>query len=425
MEPITTALDEIEENFLSCSICIQHLKEPKVLPCLHRYCSDCLDSYIKQQQQGKLECPQCRDLFTIPPEGFKTDYAVKSIVEYVHRKRSVTTDVIKHGYIGCVNHCFERNGHLCQACYLWHQNNNVAKEVRRTVATPGEISLKVNDNSLHVQRFSSDCVINDIRILAEKERMILREKLEVAIGKRKSFYNIPSADKLIKGNVAYKKILSYQYACLRQKIQDEIVKFDVALEELETVIFELRIIVHEGNQWHAKMLTNLTKSMQLGHNNKRQLIERLLVVQENYEDCKKRVKQNQDHEILNDLRARAYEIIKRYDELERSASEIIKSKDDWSVVEDFPEVCKSLDNLDEDMGKICNKLQNEILLKLKIYHLGTYHSENKIKLVTDSLAEYHRAVLSPRFKLAHQPFERGMCTVCPNCNRLIEPCHHY
>ncbi|XP_071830713.1 uncharacterized protein [Apostichopus japonicus] len=400
MEPITKVLDEIGENFLSCPICIQHLKEPKVLPCLHRYCSDCLESYIKQRQ-GELECAVCRDLFTIPPEGFKTDYAVKSIVEYVHRKRSVTTDVIKHDYIGCVNHGLEWNGHLCQACYLWHQNNNVPKEVRRTVATLGEISLTVNDNSLHVQRFSSDCVINDIRILAEKERMILRKKLEVAIGKRKSFYNIPSAEKLIKGNDANKKILSYQYDCLRQKIQDEIVKFDVALEELETVIAELRTIVHKGNQSHAKMPTNLTKSMQLGHKNKHQLIERLLVVQEDYEDCKKCVEQNQEHVILNELRVRAYEIIKRYDELERSASEIIKSKDDWTVVEDFPEVCKSLDNLDEEMGKICNNLQNEILLKLKIYPLGTYHSENKIKLVTDSLAECRRAVAW--IKSANQP----------------------
>ncbi|XP_071830719.1 uncharacterized protein [Apostichopus japonicus] len=383
MESLTTVLDEIEDKLLSCPICIQPLKEPKVLPCLHRYCSDCLESYIKRAQV-ELECAVCRELFTIPPEGFKTDYAVKNIVEDVHRKRSEITDVVKHDYIGCVNHSFERNGHLCQACYMWHQNKSVTKEPPLR-----EISLKVN-GIIHVQRVASDCVINDIRTLAEKERMILRKKLEVAIGKRKSFYHIKSADKLIKGNDAYKRILSYQYNCLRQMIQDEIVKFDVALEELETIIS-----FHKGNQWHAKMLTNLTKSMQLGHENKRQLIERLLVVNENYEDCKKCVEQNQEHEILNDLRARAYEVIKRYDELEKSASEIIKSKDDWTVVEDFPEVCKSLDNLDGEMGKICNKLQNKILLKLKICHLGTYHSENKIKLVTDSLAEYHRTVLPP------------------------------
>ncbi|XP_071830677.1 uncharacterized protein [Apostichopus japonicus] len=391
MESLTTVLDEIEEKLLSCPICIQPLKEPKVLPCLHRYCSDCLESYIKHRQ-GELECAVCRDLFTIPPEGFKTDYAVKNFVEDVHRKRSEISDVVKHDYIGCVNHSFERNGHLCQACYMWHQNKSVTKEPPLR-----EISLKVNGIT-HVQHVASDCFINDIRILAEKERMILKKKLRVSIEKRKSFYNMSYVDELIKGNDAYNKILCYQYACLRLKIQDEIVKFDVALEVLEKVIFELRIIVHEGKQWHAKMLTNLTKSMQLGHKNKHQLIERLLVVHKNYEDCKKCVEQNQEHEFLNDLRARANEVMKRSNELERSASEIIKSKDDWTVVEDFPEVCKSLDNLDDEMGKIYNKLQNEILLKLKIYHLGTYHSENKIKLVTDSLAEYHRTVLPPVYK---------------------------
>ncbi|PIK54148.1 Tripartite motif-containing protein 2 [Apostichopus japonicus] len=395
MESLTTVLDEIEEKLLSCPICIQPLKEPKVLPCLHRYCSDCLESYIKQRQ-GELECAVCRDLFTIPPEGFKTDYAVKNFVEDVHRKRSEITDVVKRDYIGCVNHSFERNGHLCQACYMWHQNKSVTKEPPLR-----EISLKVNGIT-HVQHVASDCVINDIRILAEKERMILKKKLRVSFEKRKSFNNMSFVDELIKGNDAYKKILCYQYACLRLKIQDEIVKFDVALEELETVIAEFRHYAYPRTDISYVMMkvlfVYLEVNMQLGLKNKDELVKKLRALQDTYKECEKRVEQNQEHEILNDLLARAYEVIKRYNELERSASEIIKSKNDWSVVEDFPDVCKSLDNLDEDMGKICIKIQNEILLKFKIYHLGTYHSENQIKLVTDSLAEYHRTVLPPIYK---------------------------
>ncbi|XP_071830676.1 uncharacterized protein [Apostichopus japonicus] len=395
MEYLTTVLDEIEDKLLSCPICIQPLKEPKVLPCLHRYCSDCLESYIKQRQV-ELECVVCRDLFTIPPEGFKTDYAVKNIVEDLHRKRSEITGVVKHDSIGCVNHSFERNGHLCQACYLWHQNKNVTKEPPLR-----EISLKLNGIT-HVQRVASDCVINDIRILAEKEKMILKKKLRVSIEKRKSFYNMSFVDELLKGNDAYKKILCYQYACLRLKMQDEIAIFDEALEELKTVIAEFRNFVYLRTDISyvtmKVLLVNLNENMQLGLKNKDKLVKKLRALQDTYKDYEKRVEQNQEHEILYDLRARAYEVIKRYDELERSASEIIKSENDWSVVEDFPNVCKSLDNLDEDMGKICIKIQNEILLKLKIYHLGTYHSEHKIKLVIGSLIEYHRTVLPPIYK---------------------------
>ncbi|PIK48735.1 hypothetical protein BSL78_14396 [Apostichopus japonicus] len=121
MEYLNTILNEIGENFLSCPICIQHLKEPKVLPCLHRYCSDCLESYIKQRQ-GELECSVCREFFTIPSEGFKTDYFMKNLIEYVTlEKPEINIDL--HNCVRCDKHrtavayCFDRKGYLCENCY--------------------------------------------------------------------------------------------------------------------------------------------------------------------------------------------------------------------------------------------------------------------------------------------------------------------
>ncbi|XP_077866138.1 E3 ubiquitin-protein ligase TRIM71-like [Saccoglossus kowalevskii] len=48
-------LDEVTEDFLSCSICLEIYKNPKVLPCLHTYCQQCL----RQRQLSTDHPPVC------------------------------------------------------------------------------------------------------------------------------------------------------------------------------------------------------------------------------------------------------------------------------------------------------------------------------------------------------------------------------
>nr|XP_022320902.1 tripartite motif-containing protein 2-like [Crassostrea virginica] len=62
---------QIETTFLSCSICMEHFKKPKALPCLHTFCEDCLRDYIvsRFESVGHFPCPICRQLVYIPPNG--------------------------------------------------------------------------------------------------------------------------------------------------------------------------------------------------------------------------------------------------------------------------------------------------------------------------------------------------------------------
>ena len=46
------------EEHLTCAICLEQFKDPKVLPCLHSYCHECI---VKLDQTGnKITCPECR-----------------------------------------------------------------------------------------------------------------------------------------------------------------------------------------------------------------------------------------------------------------------------------------------------------------------------------------------------------------------------
>lgn len=56
------------EEHLSCPICLEQLKDPRVLPCLHSYCLECL---AKLDMTGnRIICPECRTTVKVgdPPD---------------------------------------------------------------------------------------------------------------------------------------------------------------------------------------------------------------------------------------------------------------------------------------------------------------------------------------------------------------------
>ncbi|XP_019621272.1 PREDICTED: tripartite motif-containing protein 2-like [Branchiostoma belcheri] len=52
---------------LSCSICLELFTRPKVLPCQHTFCQDCLQDHASRRLP--LQCPNCRRQVRLPPQG--------------------------------------------------------------------------------------------------------------------------------------------------------------------------------------------------------------------------------------------------------------------------------------------------------------------------------------------------------------------
>lgn len=76
------------EELLNCMICFESFRSPKMLKCGHTFCTDCLQGYhatYEQQRRavpGKLPCPTCRELTTLPPGGvaaLRNDFKVQKI----------------------------------------------------------------------------------------------------------------------------------------------------------------------------------------------------------------------------------------------------------------------------------------------------------------------------------------------------------
>ena len=78
---VTTFLEEPMAaggiDFTTCSICLDTFNTPRILPCGHSFCNDCLLSILESQI---VNCPDCRE--TIPSlsaEEFPINYAVVSV----------------------------------------------------------------------------------------------------------------------------------------------------------------------------------------------------------------------------------------------------------------------------------------------------------------------------------------------------------
>lgn len=57
-------------DFLTCSICLERFNEPKILPCHHSFCYECISPLVNNHQ---VNCPICRRIHDVS-NGFVADF---------------------------------------------------------------------------------------------------------------------------------------------------------------------------------------------------------------------------------------------------------------------------------------------------------------------------------------------------------------
>ena len=80
------ALEKLEDQ-LTCAICLDAFKHPKMLNCFHVFCKDCLQRLVVTDRQGQLSlrCPTCRRSTLLPPatsvSGLQSAFHVHHLFE--------------------------------------------------------------------------------------------------------------------------------------------------------------------------------------------------------------------------------------------------------------------------------------------------------------------------------------------------------
>jgi len=128
-------LDLVEKNLedlekeITCAVCQEHFTEPKVLPCLHYYCKQCICSLACKAGEGNpFSCPECRQEATLPAEGeeeLKTAFSVNRLKSMYERhklvvSKKVTCEICKSPEANGVAFCWQCDKFSCQNCAQMH-----------------------------------------------------------------------------------------------------------------------------------------------------------------------------------------------------------------------------------------------------------------------------------------------------------------
>lgn len=124
-------LEALSSDFLACKICLEQLRAPKTLPCLHTYCQDCL---AQLADGGHIRCPECRETVPVPPAGvaaFKTNFFVNGLLDLVKARGDLRAGKPACALCPLVGgtsaggpataRCLDCADDLCQACADGHR----------------------------------------------------------------------------------------------------------------------------------------------------------------------------------------------------------------------------------------------------------------------------------------------------------------
>ena len=107
-----------KERCLTCTVCLDSFKEPKVLPCCHTFCKSCLERIL--EIKTNLVCPQCRAEHKVPPngpEGFLTDFSLLRAADTEEPHICGECDDSDTA----VAFCTECQSYLCSSCASIHK----------------------------------------------------------------------------------------------------------------------------------------------------------------------------------------------------------------------------------------------------------------------------------------------------------------
>ena len=114
---------------LECGICLDQYKDPKLLPCFHVFCKQCLERLVqKRGGQSVLQCPNCRRTTALPLQGvsgLQSDFHANHLFEIqdtlakVKEPQKIECEKCKKST--ATSFCRDCGKFICDECTEMHQ----------------------------------------------------------------------------------------------------------------------------------------------------------------------------------------------------------------------------------------------------------------------------------------------------------------
>ena len=287
-----------------CPLCLETVKNPRTLPCLHSFCLECLDelaSFARRQLQTTIKCPVCQTSFPIPD----TD-TFANLPSSFHLNRLVDVLALEDGTVQtqkcntcdennrATSFCFVCQNFLCASCFQYHQrfkatrghrnvlmDNLQAQDLQELIQRPVMCSQQYHEDQ-PMEFYCEDCKVlvchkcsvvshnrhrmTDIQKAAEEQKLQMAEvvakvKAEILLYdrqiktqtelKKKNIADIMNAEKKMTDTVEEMiRDLREHEKKMRDKFRDiyeaEQNQHAVRLENLELINTQLKSVVERG-----------------------------------------------------------------------------------------------------------------------------------------------------------------------------------
>ena len=165
-----------------CPLCLETVKDPKTLPCLHSFCLRCIDKharYARRKLETTIKCPVCQACFQIPEGdtfggGLPTSFHLNRLVDLLalrddSEEAQRCNSCEENNTATC--YCFVCQNFLCKDCFDAHQrlkatrghrnvliDNLQAQDVEDLMHRPAMCAKKYHENE-PLDYYCQDCSV--------------------------------------------------------------------------------------------------------------------------------------------------------------------------------------------------------------------------------------------------------------------------
>ncbi|KAG8445229.1 hypothetical protein GDO86_010129 [Hymenochirus boettgeri] len=145
------------ENFedeLTCSVCYNIFNDPRILPCSHTFCRNCLENVVNSSRHyswrtslAQIKCPSCRSTADLPLSGILSlpiNFALKSIVEkYKTENHCKVTTCPEHNRQPLNVFCLKDRKLICGQCLtIGHHQGHAIDDLENAFVRERETASK-------------------------------------------------------------------------------------------------------------------------------------------------------------------------------------------------------------------------------------------------------------------------------------------
>jgi tripartite motif-containing protein 71 len=154
---IESSVQQIQQR-LTCPVCLDSFKQPKLLPCQHTFClSPCLTNLVDRITR-RIKCPECRMIHNLPLQGVDSLPNNITIQRFLDLDlRNITTGTAQTSSISTFSNKNNlNNSEDCFQCQKKHLNYFKCLDCEKFLCQ--------NCKTVHMSQLKNECKQNNMNL---------------------------------------------------------------------------------------------------------------------------------------------------------------------------------------------------------------------------------------------------------------------